>query len=1095
MIKFLKTLLKLSSLYYGHPQWFKDCFRSLNEASVSLSSYGNDKPYDEEYAQETINMLQELRSARSLTLSIGIVECLSAFPDLLSHHPSPFSNLVYLNIDSGMSSDAYKVKMSTEARNFLLENSPNATFIMQLPEPPPTKAMKVKEAREKKRAKLLADIESDMKELQALVEKENMLFIERKSKHYENHANQIKLMQFLMGLDDVYQPIRSNILMREPLPLMKTAFAIVSGEESHRNIICSKDQYDRIHQGRSRRSVPSLTHQRPQQNEDQYAYPETQYAVFKIWNQYNILEDIKRGPYSKKSLIRRIESRLRPYHFNYPERSLTMEEMLNKFIDEGKREHEEMRAFIYDFQTNNELLFKERNNSLIELRFGVQELLKVINNVPMIDCDVKGVTTRGGKTTTQDVHDNDTNVLPKEPVVVEPKKPIGSNKILTRDEPQMTSEPVVQPSKEQLHINLPFIEALAQMPKYAKFLKGLLTNKATLEEACKIIMNERCSAVLLNKLPSKEKDPGSFTIPCNIGQLHIDNALADLGASISLIPYSMYKKLGLGEPKATRMSLELADRSIQYPRGIIENVLIKVDKFVLPIDFVILDMPEDSRVPIILGRQFLATARAMIDVFNKKITLRVGDDEVLFDVDQSIKRPTTKDDECYGIDDLDDAINDEAQELMANEEPDSDKSFPIIVSSELSDKEKISLLQVLERRKGVIAWKISNIKGISPTYCAHKILMEDDYKPVIQPQRRLNLKVQDVVKNEIVKLLDSRLIYAISNSSWDSSKYQSLQRIKKRLPSPVLMGLSLTDECPNLDRMLARCEETDLVLNWEKCHFVVKKGIVLGHKISRSGIEVDRAKIDVIAKLPYSTNVKGVRSFLGHARFYQRFIKDFSTISKPMTQLLMKDAKFDFFDDCKKAFNILKEKLTTAPIIISLDWNAPFELMCDASDFTVEAVLGQRIDGKFKPIYYASKTLNNAQEHYTTTEKELLAVVFSFDKFCQYLILSKTLVYTNHSALKYLFIKEDAKPRLIRSFVKLENPDLGTFTEEEITDEFPDEYLMILKAELNNNEPWYADYVNYIVGKIVQLGDIIVRQLLEGKSTNLDSIGLASLKM
>ncbi|GKD77742.1 reverse transcriptase domain-containing protein [Tanacetum coccineum] len=163
-------------------------------------------------------------------------------------------------------------------------------------------------------------------------------------------------------------------------------------------------------------------------------------------------------------------------------------------------------------------------------------------------------------------------------------------------------------------------------------------------------------------------------------------------------------------------------------------------------------------------------------------------------------------------------------------------------------------------------------------------------------------------------------------------------------------------------------------------------------------------------------------------------------ISKPMTQLLMKDAKFDFFDNCKKAFNILKEKLTTVPIIISPDWKMPFELMCDASDFAVEAVLGQRIDGKLKPIYYASKTLNNAQEHYTTIEKELLAVVLSFDKFCPYLILSKTIVYTDHSALK------------------LENQNLETFTKEEIADKFPNEYLMILKTKLNEDEPWYADY-------------------------------------
>ncbi|GKE59845.1 DNA-directed DNA polymerase, partial [Tanacetum coccineum] len=394
-----------------------------------------------------------------------------------------------------------------------------------------------------------------------------------------------------------------------------------------------------------------------------------------------------------------------------------------------------------------------------------------------------------------------------------------SNEVLTKDQPQKTNEPVVQPSSEVQTPPIPFpqrlrkekeeaqqkkflenLKQLAQMPKYAKFLKGLLTNRARLEEACTITMNERCSAVLLNKLPLKEKDPGSFTIPCDIGQLHINNALADLGASISLMPYTMYEKLGLGEPKATRMSLELADRSIQYPRGIVENVLIKVDKFVLPIDFVILDMPEDSRVPIILGRPFLATARAMIDVFNKKITLRVGDDEVIFDMDQSIKRSPAEDDECYeGIESVNtpypvaqktaesNEVEREQLYLASANEIDKkklelkslpqrleyaylhgDKSFPIIVSSKLSEKEKMLVLRVLEKHKGTIAWKMSDIKGISPSYCTHKILMEYDYKPVIQPQRRLNPKVQDVVKNDIVKLLDSGLTYPISDSSWVS---------------------------------------------------------------------------------------------------------------------------------------------------------------------------------------------------------------------------------------------------------------------------------------------------------------------------------------
>ncbi|GJR80486.1 reverse transcriptase domain-containing protein [Tanacetum coccineum] len=186
-----------------------------------------------------------------------------------------------------------------------------------------------------------------------------------------------------------------------------------------------------------------------------------------------------------------------------------------------------------------------------------------------------------------------------------------------------------------------------------------------------------------------------------------------------------------------------------------------------------------------------------------------------------------------------------------------------------------------------------------------------------------------------------------------------------------VFGNSFNQCLNNLDKMLGRCEETNLVPNWEKCHFIIKEGIVLGHKISGKWIEVDKAKIDVIAKLPYPTNVKGVRSFLGHAGFYRKFIKvhkRFFSDSKPMTRLSMKDAKFDFSEDYKKAFNKLKERLTTAPIIISPNWSIPFELMCDASDFAVGAVLGQRIDVKFKPIYYASKTLNDVQAHYTTTE-------------------------------------------------------------------------------------------------------------------------------
>ena len=164
----------------------------------------------------------------------------------------------------------------------------------------------------------------------------------------------------------------------------------------------------------------------------------------------------------------------------------------------------------------------------------------------------------------------------------------------------------------------------------------------------------------------------------------------------------------------------------------------------------------------------------------------------------------------------------------------------------------------------------------------------------------------------------------------------------------------------NLDRVLKRCEETNLVLNWEKCHFMVDEVIVLGHKISSKGIEVDRAKTKIIEKLPPPTSVKGVRGFLGHVGFYRRFIKEFSFITKPLTNLLIKDVPFVFDDACLSAFNRLKEALVSAPIITLPYWSLPFEIMCDVNDHAVGAVMGQRKDKRLHVIYYASRTLADA---------------------------------------------------------------------------------------------------------------------------------------
>ncbi|GJW33822.1 reverse transcriptase domain-containing protein [Tanacetum coccineum] len=328
--------------------------------------------------------------------------------------------------------------------------------------------------------------------------------------------------------------------------------------------------------------------------------------------------------------------------------------------------------------------------------------------------------------------------------------------------------------------------------------------------------------------------------------------------------------------------------------------------------------------------------------------------------------------------------------------------LPVIISKELKNEEKAALLKVLKSHKRAIAWKISDIKGIDPSFCTHKILMEDDFKPAVQHQRRVNPKIHEVIKKEVIKLLDAGLIYPISDSrglvtGWrvyidyrklnDATRKdyfslpfmdQMLERLAGNEYYCFLDGFSgyfqilidpqdqekTTFTCPygtfayrrmpfglcNAPGTFQRCMMAifhDMIEETmeEKCHFMVKEGIVLGHKISKSGIEVDRAKVDVIAKLPHPTSVKGVRSFLGHAGFYRRFIQDFSKIAWPMTHLLEKESLFVFSKECIEAFNILKKKLTEAPILVAPDWDLPFEIMCDASYYAVGAVLGQRNPG------------------------------------------------------------------------------------------------------------------------------------------------------
>ncbi|GJV02611.1 reverse transcriptase domain-containing protein [Tanacetum coccineum] len=446
-----------------------------------------------------------------------------------------------------------------------------------------------------------------------------------------------------------------------------------------------------------------------------------------------------------------------------------------------------------------------------------------------------------------------------------------------------------------------------------------------------------------------------------------------------------------------------------------------------------------------------------------------------------------------------------------------DDKLPVIIAKDLKDEEKAALLKVLKSHKRAIAWKLSDIKGVNPEFCTHKILMEEDYEPSVQVNREgpwvspVHCVPKKggitVITNDENELIPTRLVtgwrvcidYRKLNEATRKDHFplpfmdQMLERLAgnqyycfldgfsgyfqipidpkdqekttftcpygtfayRRMPFGLcnapgtfqrcmmaifhdmiektmevfmddfsVFGNSFSTCLSHLEKMLKRCEDTNLSLNWEKSHFMVKEGIVLGHKISKSGLEVDRAKVEVIAKLPHPTTVKGVRSFLGHAGFYRRFIQDFSKIARPMTHLLEKETPFFFSEECIESFNTLKRKLTEAPILIAPDWDLPFELMCDASDFAIGAVLGQRKNKHFQPIHYASKTMNEAQTHYTTTEKELLAVVYAFEKFRSYLVMSKSIVYTDHSAIKYLFAKKDAKARLMRWILLLQEFDI-----------------------------------------------------------------------
>nr|GEZ86257.1 reverse transcriptase domain-containing protein [Tanacetum cinerariifolium] len=361
-----------------------------------------------------------------------------------------------------------------------------------------------------------------------------------------------------------------------------------------------------------------------------------------------------------------------------------------------------------------------------------------------------------------------------------------------------------------LHIELSFADALIHMPKFAPMFKKLLNNKDKLIELTKMPLNENCSAVVLKKLQKKLGDPGRFLIPCDFSEFDNCLALADLGASINLMTFSIWKKLRLPTLNDTKMVLELADRTISKPTGVAENVFIKVAF-----------LNNDPEPPSNQKDYFSSVCKDLKVVEPKN---------------------QSSDDEPPKVELKEFPPHLEYAFLGENEK------WPVIIAKDLNVNKKTALINVLKSQKKAIAWKLTDIRGMDPEFCSHKILLEEDFSPKVQSQRRVNPKIHDVIKKEVKKLFDAGLIYPISDSPW-------------------------------------------------------------------------------------------------------------------------------------------------------------------------------RVEKHFWPIHYACKTMNQAETNYTTTKKEMLAVVYAFEKFRSYLIMNKSIVYTDHSALKYLFAKKDVKARLLRWILLLQEFD------------------------------------------------------------------------
>nr|GEZ63013.1 reverse transcriptase domain-containing protein [Tanacetum cinerariifolium] len=579
--------------------------------------------------------------------------------------------------------------------------------------------------------------------------------------------------------------------------------------------------------------------------------------------------------------------------------------------------------------------------------------------------------------------------------------------------------------------------------------------------------------------------------------------------------------------------LKLADRTISKPTGVAENVFVKVSKFYFPADFVVFDFIVDPRVPLILGRPFLSTAHALIDVYEGEIILRHDDQSltlkcvdkpsISYNNFQSLNKVDLIDATCeeysqevlgfsdivdnevstlhfepiiskssptltpfnesdFYLEEIKDCLNDDSNseeiedsefdmerdililEALLNNDPEpplpnqkhyfpkahndlkvvepknnksSDDKPPEVELKELPPHLEYTFL-ILKLRKKAIAWKLTDIRGIDPEFCSYKILLEDDFSPKVQSQRRVNPKIHDVIKKEVKKLLDAGLIYPISDSLW---------------VSPV--------------------------------HCIPKKGGMTVIKNDKNELVPTRL-------------VTGWRVCIDYRKLNEETRKDHFPLPfmDQMLERLTGNEYYCFLDGFSGYFQIPidpkdQEKTTFTCPYGTFAYKCMLFGLCNAPGTFQRCMM--RVEKHLWPIHYASKTMTHAKTNYTTIEKEMLAVVYAFEKFHSYLIMNKSIVYTDQSALKYLFAKKDAKARLLRWILllqefdfkvidtkgaenyvadhlsRLENPYENIFDPKEINETFPLESLNKV-AHRDPSTPWFADFANYHAGKFIIKG-------------------------